>query len=200
MRTLAFLAPLTVAVLAGCAAQAPEAQVTASSDTIRMCDSSGCADVPRSTATFQGTPSDPEAERRLAALVDLGEKYPKAAYDLGLRYLRGDGVDRNSHQAIQWMRKAGERGHVEAQFALGRIYLMGFEEMGPDPAEAEVWLTMAAGKGHKAARKLLPDAAAAKKDERRLYQVRQEESKSWGDWMSNTPYHWTWGNSGWFQR
>lgn len=200
MRTLAFLAPLTLAVLAGCAAQAPEAQVTVASDTIRMCDSSGCADVPRSTATFHGTPSDPEAERRLAALVDLGEKYPKAAYDLGLRYLRGDGVDRNSHQAIQWMRKAGERGHVEAQFALGRLYLMGFQEMGPDPAEAEVWLTMAAAKGHKDARKLLPEAAAAKKDERRLYQVRQEESKSWGDWMSSTPYYWTWGNSGWFQR
>ncbi len=195
-----FATMVTVTLLGACAAQAPEAQITKPADTIRICDDSGCSDRPRSSATFQGTPTDPEAERRLAALTALGEKDAKAAYDLGLRFLRGDGVDRNSYQAIQWMRKAGERGHVEAQYALGRIYLLGFEEMGPDPAEAEVWLTMAAGKGHKGAKKLLPDAAAAKKDERRLYQVREAERKSWSVWYTSTPYYWTWGNSGWYQR
>lgn len=196
-----FIAALCLpALLAACASQAPSEQVAPKGETVRMCDSNGCADVPRNTATFQGTPTDPEAEQRLAALVELAEKYPKAAYDLGLRYLRGDGVERNSFQAMQWMRKSGERGHVEAQYALGRLYLLGFEEMGPDPAEAETWLTMAAGKGHKGARKLLPDAAAAKKDERRLYQVREAERQSWGVWYSSSPYYWTWGNSGWYQR
>lgn len=200
MRAVFSCASLAMVMLAGCAAQAPESQVVRAGDTVRICDNSGCSDRPRSSASFQGAPTDPEAERRLASLTALAERDAKAAYDLGLRHLRGDGVDRNSYQAIQWMRKAGERGHVEAQFALGRIYLMGFEEMGPDPAEAEVWLTMAAGKGHKGARKLLPEAAAAKKDERRLYQVRQEESKSWSAWYTSTPYNWTWGNSGWYQR
>lgn len=195
------LAILSVgAFMAGCATQAPEAQLTTPAETVRICDASGCSEQPRSITTFHGTPTDPEAEQRLAALVELGERHPKAAYDLGLRYLRGDGVDRNSHQAIEWMRKAGNRGHVDAQFALGRMYLLGFEEMGPDPAEAEVWLTMAAGKGHKGARKLLNEAAAAKKDERRLYQVREAERKSWGVWYISTPYYWTWGRSGWYQR
>lgn len=186
------------AFLAACASQAPADQVATPADTVRICDDQGCSDRSRDSSTFQGTPVDPEAERRLAALVALGEQNPRAAYDLGLRYLRGDGVERNSFQAIEWMRKAGERGHVEAQFALGRLYLLGFEEMGPDPAEAETWLTMAAGKGHKGARKLLPDAAAAKKDERRLYQVREAERKSWGVWYTSAPYYWIWGRSGWY--
>ena len=77
---------------------------------------------------------------------------------------------------------------------------MGFEEMGSDPAEAERWLTMAAGKGHKDARKLLPEAAAAKKDERRLYQVREAQRKSWGVWYSSHPYYWYWGPRGWYAR
>jgi hypothetical protein len=57
-----------------------------------------------------------------------------------MRLLRGDGVERNSYQAIEWMRKAGDGGHLPAQVALGRMYLTGVEEMGADPAEAEAWL------------------------------------------------------------
>ncbi|MEZ5664422.1 MAG: tetratricopeptide repeat protein [Burkholderiaceae bacterium] len=179
------------------AAQAADGATTPESPTVRICDGSGCSDRPRDSATFQPTPADPEAERRLAELVTLGEQDVRAAYDLGLRFLRGDGVERNSFQAIEWMRKAGDRGHVEAQFALGRLYLMGFEEMGSDPAEAERWLTMAAAKGHKGAARLLPDATAAKDDERRLYQVREAHRRSWGLWYTSHPYYWTWGSRGW---
>lgn len=188
--------------LAGCATQkqTPEEQTAPSTDTVRICDSSGCSDRSRDSATFQGTPVDPEAERRLAALTELGERDPKAAYDLGLRFLRGDGVDRNSYQAIQWMRKAGEGGHTEAQFALGRLYLMGFEEMGSDPQEAEAWLTRAAANGHRGAKALLSDAQAAKKDEQRLYRVREAHRKSWGAWYRGHPYYWAWGTRGWYLR
>lgn len=187
-------------VLAACAAQSAGDQTAPARDTIRLCDSNGCADVPRDTATFQGTPTDPEAERRLQALADLAEQNPKAAYDLGLRFLRGDGVERNTFQSIQWMRKAGEAGHVEAQYALGRLYLLGFEEMGSDPIEAEAWLTRSAAKGYRDSRKLLADAQAAKKDEQRLYKVREEQRQSWGEWYSSSPYFWVWQSSGWILR
>lgn len=136
----------------------------------------------------------------MQALAEVAERNPNAAYDLGLRLMRGDGIERNSYQAIEWLRKAGENGHLQAQLALGRIYLMGLEEMGPDPAQAESWLSLAAAKGSKEARDLLPQAQAAKKDEQSLYRVREAYRTSWSVWYSSAPYYWVWGTSGWYQR
>ncbi|PKO77880.1 MAG: hypothetical protein CVU21_05565 [Betaproteobacteria bacterium HGW-Betaproteobacteria-15] len=202
MRTAHVILFLATISLAGCATQkqTPEEQIAPRQDTVRICDSSGCSDRSRDSATFQGTPVDPEAERRLQALTNLAENNPKAAYDLGLRLLRGDGVERNSYQAMEWMRKAGDGGHTEAQFALGRLYLMGFEEMGSDPQEAEAWLTRAAANGHKGARALLPDAQAARKDEQAAYRVREAHRKSWVGWYRSYPYYWVWGSRGWYLR
>lgn len=170
--------------------------------TIRICDDSGCSERPRSSSTFNPQAStDPEAERLLAALVAVAEKDPRAAYDLGLRYFRGDGVEQNTYQALQWMRSAGERGDLRAQSALGRFYLAGVEEMGSDPAEAERWLTLAAGRGDKEARKLLPEAAAAKRNEQDAYRVREDLRKHWiAGWYTAYPYYWTWGPGGWYYR
>lgn len=189
-------------VLSGCMTQkqTPEEQTAPRLDTVRICDASGCSDRARSSATFVGEPVNAEAERRLAELTRLAEGNPNAAYDLGLRRLRGDGVERNTYQAMQWMRKAGEAGHTDAQFALGRLYLLGFEEMGSDPREAESWLTRAAANGHKGAAALLPDAQAANKDEQRLYQVREAHRRSWGAWYSGAPYYWVWRSDRWYQR
>lgn len=188
---------LCSAFLTACATQSPSSQLSRP-DTVRVCTGNSCVDQHRNTVTRQEAPSDPEAERRLAALEQLGEKDPKAAYDLGLRLLRGDGVARDSYQAIEWMRKAGDQGLVEAQFAVGRVYLMGFEEMGADPAEAEAWLTRAAAQGHKEALRLLPQAQAAKTNEHANYQVREADRKSWGHWYSAAPYYWHWRGSSWY--
>jgi uncharacterized protein len=170
-------------------------------DTIRICDASGCSDRPKNSATFQVEPEDPVLVERTAALEALAKKDPRAAWDLGLRYFRGDGVRKDSYQALQWMRDAGERGNVDAQLAVGRFYLMGLEEMGSDPAEAETWLSMAASKGNKEAKKLLKEAQAAKKDEQAMYQWREAHRKSWyGYWYTGYPYYWTWGPRGWYYR
>lgn len=169
--------------------------------TVRICDSSGCSDRPRDTATFQPDAGDPVAEQRAAALTELAKQDPRAAWDLGLRYFRGDGVRKDSYQALQWMRDAGERGIVDAQLAVGRFYLMGLEEMGSDPAEAETWLSMAASKGNKEAQKLLKEAQKAKKSEQEMYQWRETYRKSWyGYWYSGYPYYWSWGPRGWYYR
>ena len=200
MRLLAPSLSLAVLALTACAAQTPEAQITPASSTVRLCEGNNCSDVPRNTATFRGEPVDPEAERRLAALVQKAEADPRAAYDLGLRYLRGDGVERNSYQAIEWMRKAGDAGNGDAQFALGRLYLLGFEEMGSDPAEAEAWLSRAAAKGFKEAQRLLPQAQAAKQNAHARYQAIEDERKSWGYWYAHAPYYMVWRSSGWYYR
>lgn len=200
MYKLLSVVSLGSAVLAGCVAQTPAEQLAPRQEMVRVCNGNNCVDQHRSVATFQGTPANPEAERRQQALEALAERNPKAAYDLGLRLLRGDGVEQNGYQAIQWMRKAGDAGMVEAQFALGRMYLLGFQEMGPDPAEAESWLTRAAGKGHKEAKRLLPQAQAAKQSEHQAYQEREADRKSLGQWVISTPYYYSWGSSGWYPR
>lgn len=200
MRLVCTSLSLAVAALAGCANQTPAEQITRA-PTVRLCTAGNqCSEQPRSIATFQGEPVNAESERRMAALTALAERDPKAAYDLGLRLLRGDGVERNSYQAIEWMRKAGDRGHGTAQFELGRMYLVGFEEMGPDPAEAEAWLSRAAAKGNKEAARLLPQAQAAKREAQGHYQARKELRESWYGWYRNAPYYWVWGPSGWYLR
>ena len=110
--------------------------------------------------------------------------------------------DREAYQALQWMRSAGERGHAQAQLALGRSYLSGLQEMGADPAEAERWLSMAAGRGDKEAGKLLAEASAARTKN-------QDEYKAWLDlkrqvelesWQSRYTYYWVWQPTGWSSR
>lgn len=170
--------------------------------TIRICDDSGCSDRPRNSATFDPTRDDnPEETKRVAALEDIARKDPRAAYDLGLRYFRGDGVRQDSYLAIKWMRDAGERGVLPAQAALGRFYLAGLQEMGSDPAEAERWLSIAADRGDQESAKLLPEARKAKQDEQAAYRWREAHRKYWhGWWYSGYPYYWSWGPVGWVIR
>ena len=60
------------------------------------------------------------------ALEAMAAKDPRAAYDLGLRFFRGDGVKKDSYLAIKWMRDAGERGDFKAAQALGRLLRSAF--------------------------------------------------------------------------
>jgi len=181
----------------------PAAPVHASGKTLRICDDTGCSDRPRESATFDSATivaetDNPEQARRLAALTELARKDPRAAYDLGLRYFRGDGVRQNSYLAIEWMRDAGERGNRAAQSALGRFYLAGLEEMGSDPAEAERWLSLAFAGGDREAGKLLEQARKAKEDEQAHYRWRIENRDRWLEqWSSGYSYRWHWRADGW---
>ncbi len=182
-------------LLTACA-QAPTQQPSA---TVRICDAQGCSDRPRNTETFDATKDDnPEATRRLAALKEKAAQDPRAAFDLGMRLLRGDGVRQDGYQALKWLREAGEHGDLRAQAALGRIYLTGLQEMGSDPAEAERWLSMAAQRGDKESAKLLPEATQAKKDEQARYRWREYHRKNgWGWWWGAYPYYWVWRAGYW---
>jgi TPR repeat protein len=97
------------------------------------------------------------------------------------------------------MRSAADRGHLEAQKALGRLYLTGLEEMGPDFREAEKWLSMAATAGDAESEKLLAEASRLKHTERQFYQW----SNRWRpvfqrSWHSSYPYQYQWRNNGWY--
>lgn len=159
-------------------------------------------DRPRSSSTFNPSAGgDSQAERRAAQLIALAEKDPRAAYDLGLRYFRGDGVRQDSYQALTWMRDAAERGNLKAQVAVGKLYLMGLEEMGSDPAEAEKWFSIAAGRGDKEAKRLLGQASKAKKDEIAYRRWVDSQKANWNSyWQSRYEYQWHWYNNGWYDR
>lgn len=183
---------LALLVLSACASS-PNQQ------TVRVCQGNACYDAPRSASTFVPDPvSTPAQDQKLDALRTLAERDPRAAFDLGLRLYRGDGVVRDPHQALVWMRNAAERGNVDAQLALGRFYLAGLAEMGPDPAEASTWLELAAARGNAEAKRLLPQAKAAMAGEAERYRVRDSYKNQWqGLWGGGYAYKSYWRDSGW---
>ena len=130
---------------------------------------------------------------------DQAKADPRAAFDLALRFFRGDGVRRDSYKALTWMRDSAERGNTKAQVALGRLYLSGFEEMGSDPAEAESWLLAAAGKGDPEAKKLLEEAQKAKKDEAEYRRWVNTHRALWmGYWWNAYHYYTYWQAGYWY--
>lgn len=187
----------------GCALALVVAPLAWASDaTVRICDAQGCSDRARNSATFDpGRDDKPDETRRLAALEELARRDPRAAYDLGLRHLRGDGVPLNSYQGLQWMREAAQGGVLPAQAALGRLYLTGLQEMGPDPAEAARWLDMAAARGDAESARLLPEARQAQQDAQSAYASREALRKAWpGWWATGYRYYWVWSPAGWSVR
>jgi TPR repeat protein len=170
-------------------------------DTVRICDENGCVDRPRGYSGYD--PSrvfpDEDPDGRIAELKGLAEKDARAAYDLGLRFFRGDGIPQDSYQALVWMRKAAEGGDLEAQKALGRLYLTGLEEMGSDPREAEKWLSIAAGRGDKESEKLLVEARAAKKKDEAYWRWRNYwRHVFYGYWHAGYSYRSYWHHGYWY--
>jgi uncharacterized protein len=130
---------------------------------------------------------------------------PEAQYNLGLMYYRGEGVPRQLHEALRWMRQAATGGHVPAQRAVGQLYLTGLDTMGQDLQEARTWLASAASKGDRESQRLLGEldrAQAADRDHaRRLRLLHPYTVGYWGSaayagyWWRPYGYH---GHYGWY--
>nr|MBO2510065.1 sel1 repeat family protein [Gammaproteobacteria bacterium] len=173
---------------------------SSSKQTARFCDTSGCSERPLTTASADYLRQLPASKsEQILQLEQAAASNPKAAYDLGLRYYRGDGVARNGYQALQWMRKAGDGGLLEAQKALGGFYLSGLEETGSDPQEAEKWLSLAAAQGDRESAELLEQAAEAKRTEVEDYRWRQHWRQYFrGYWYRGYPYLGHWAHGHWY--
>ena len=148
-----------------------------------VCDGAGCREQDKSVKTRVDPSIDPEQQDRLAKLQELAEQDPQAAFDLAMRYFRGDDVQQDSYQAIVWMRSAAERGDAEAQLALGRLYLTGLEETGVDLIESEKWLLAAASQDNQEAKDLLQEVEPALSDQRAYDQNRL-------NWQTRTERYW----------
>ncbi len=179
MKTVTIVAAgLGTVLLAGCLDTAPRPEA------IELCDSAGCRVVPADTALYDpsGAVPDPDPQGILPGLVAEAERDPRAASDLAMRFMRGDGIRQNSYQAVLWMRDAAERGNLRAQSALGRLFLTGLEEAGPDFNEAAKWLSIAAARGDREAAELLPFA----EEERAEEQAFQEEIRRTREFVTRT--------------
>jgi uncharacterized protein len=184
-----------VLALAACAQQPSASQF------VRICDESGCANRPKDQNTFDASHAtqDTDKDGRIAALKQAAAENPRAAYDLGLRYFRGDGVAQDSYQALVWMRKAAEAGNLQAQAALGRFYLFGLDEMGPDAREAEKWLLIASQRGDAESGKLLAQARAAKQSDQDYFRWQQQaRALYYGAWYSGYAYQGYWRDRAWY--
>jgi hypothetical protein len=172
---------------------------TSPQKTIRICNSDGCADRPHDYSSLDlETKAVTEDTGKMASLEKLAAQDPRAAYDLALRFFRGDGVRQDTYRSIKWMRDAAERGDLNAQKALGRLYLTGLGEMGADPGEAEKWLSITVAKGDQEAAILLEEATQARRSNQEEYRwFNRWRSTFYNDWYYGYPYNWYWGLGGW---
>lgn len=67
----------------------------------------------------------------------------QSAYNVGVCYGRGYGVDADPDEAFRYYMVAAEAGNANAQFQVGNFYFMGRGNIGCDYAKAVRWLTKA---------------------------------------------------------
>ena len=77
-----------------------------------------------------------------------------AQSNLGKMYANGDGVPKDSAEAVKWFRKSAEQGYAAAQHNLGVMYYNGTGVI-KNPAQAHAWWSIAGSRGFKEAKKNL---------------------------------------------
>lgn len=60
---------------------------------------------------------------------------------LGTMYLNGEGVEKNTAEAFQWLKRSAEQNHIKAQFQLGLLYGRG-DGVERNYAESWFWLAV----------------------------------------------------------
>lgn len=99
-----------------------------------------------------GTQKDPRRAQRI--FESVADSDCRAMYELGLMFFTGEDVPRDLQRSVEWMEKAAQAGHPEAQFVLGQFYKAG-AGVPKDMRMAVNWLTAAALERHKGAQILL---------------------------------------------
>lgn len=76
-----------------------------------------------------------------------GKGIPQAMYNLGLMYLKGEGVKTDLEEAFGWFKKAADKDFSAAMGMVGSMYSFG-EGVDKDASEAFKWLKKATDKGN----------------------------------------------------
>jgi TPR repeat protein len=83
-------------------------------------------------------------ERQLRAFADRGDS--DAQFELGLRFLTGEGLRKDDKEGVRWLEKAAESGHLRAQHVYGSLFEDGVT-VKKDLAKAVQWYEKAANGG-----------------------------------------------------
>ena len=102
-----------------------------------------------------------DAARRIWEALDRAG-FGEAAFNLGILYEDGLGVDANIERALSYYRRGAENGSVKAQFRIGKLYWLGAPGVAPDHEEGRRYLAMAAANGDSDAAAYLADGPEAK--------------------------------------
>lgn len=78
-----------------------------------------------------------------------------ARFNLGMAYLSGDGVPKDSRKAVQWLRVAEGQNFAEAQYTLGVLLIEGKEGLAKSTVEGLNFLEKAASQNHQLAARYL---------------------------------------------
>jgi uncharacterized protein len=98
----------------------------------------------RSLQSLAGQHAQEDAQKAFALNAQAAESgMHDAVLAMGWFYLNGVGVEKDLEQARHWYRKSARQGDSKAMFSLGE---MAFDDR--DYADAMVWLSRAAEKGH----------------------------------------------------
>lgn len=90
-----------------------------------------------------------QSDRKAAEWYEKSAQYEKdmgARYKLGMMYLEGRGVDKNSLMAENWLMRGAEKGDAHACYQLGMMYYEG-KGVAQDYARALEWFGSAAAIG-----------------------------------------------------
>jgi TPR repeat protein len=101
-----------------------------------------------------------DAARRIWEALD-GRNFGEAAFNLGLLYEDGLGVEKDIHRALAYFRRGADNGSVKAVFRLGILYWLGTPEIAKNEVEGRRYFSMAAAAGDQEAARYLRDAAPA---------------------------------------
>jgi len=105
-----------------------------------------------------------DTARRIWEALDA-RNFGEAAFNLGLLYEDGLGVDKNIDRALAYYRRGADNGSAKAVFRLGIVYWLGTPDIPKNEAEGRRYLSIAAAGGdHEAARYLAAAAPVADAD------------------------------------
>ena len=107
-------------------------------------------------------------------------EYAPAMFRLGFLYKKGEGVAKDAAKAVEWFRKAADKGYTDAQFHLGVMYEEG-TGVAQDYKEAYFWMVLAQYLKHRGAGHAI-DAIADKLTKSEIVQARIRASGWMADW------------------
>ena len=85
-----------------------------------------------------------EQERQLRAFADRGDA--DAQFELGLRFLTGEGFKKDDKKGVEWLEKAAKTGHLRAMYVYGSLFEDGVT-LEKDVPKAVEWYQKAADGG-----------------------------------------------------